>query len=269
MIMREGMDDDTNQGNATYAALARKRRIELRNLQRANASMDEDDDYDDDDDDDDSNCSNSNKSVPSKKRVCRRKVDADDDDEETHVLIDPITSKPRPSITGIKKQSRYDPGVPMTREELKAWRKEARRVRNRESAASRIRNRERISELTIENDALKAKYSTALKRIVELEAIIAARDSHSCFTPSSLVRQDINLVTNDDSISPITVPQHYDDIGNPIVSSNTPFKIPSMDETSSRTTTPSQSCAIAERTHQEMVNKKYQHIMEMISRPIA
>ena len=36
-------------------------------------------------------------------------------------LADPVTSKPKPHLTGIKKQSRYDPGVPMNREELKAW----------------------------------------------------------------------------------------------------------------------------------------------------
>ena len=55
----------------------------------------------------------------------------------------------------------------MTRDELKAWRKEARRVRNRESAAaSRKRNRERIDELESEVDALKTKYAAALSMAI-------------------------------------------------------------------------------------------------------
>merc|ERR1711935_202461 len=70
------------------------------------------------------------------------------------VRVDPVSSKPKPSITGIKKQSRYIPGVPMTKEELKTWRKEARRVRNRESAAaSRRRNRDLLGVLEGEVDA--------------------------------------------------------------------------------------------------------------------
>jgi hypothetical protein len=101
--------------------------------------------------------------------------------------IDPITLKPKPLITGIKRQHRYDPGVRMSRDELKAWRKEARRVRNRESAAaSRKRNRERISELEVEVDALQSKYTAALKRIMELESGMF----HDSFTPA-ILRQDL------------------------------------------------------------------------------
>jgi hypothetical protein len=59
----------------------------------------------------------------------------------------------------------------MNREELKAWRKEARRVRNRESAAaSRKRTRDRIEELEGQVQVLEDKYSAALQRIAELEA---------------------------------------------------------------------------------------------------
>merc|ERR1712137_959697 len=79
--------------------------------------------------------------------------------------------KKKPHITGIKKQSRYDPGVSMTREELKAWRKEARRVRNRESAAaSRKKNKERITELETEVEALQTKYAAALKLLLHRES---------------------------------------------------------------------------------------------------
>ncbi len=69
-----------------------------------------------------------------------------------------------------KTQMRYDPDVPMTKEEAAAWRKEQRRKRNRESAAaSRQRQRDRITELEQEVSDWKAKYEEALTRIEELE----------------------------------------------------------------------------------------------------
>jgi chromosome segregation ATPase len=145
------------------AARARKRRIALR---KQNASMDEVID-----------------GGASPKRSTSKKTSSD----ATTLLVDPVTNKPKPSITGIKKQSRYMPGVPMTKEELKAWRKEARRVRNRESAAaSRRRNRDRIGVLEAEVDAMKSKYAAALKHILDLEA----GTSDSSFTPQVL-RQDL------------------------------------------------------------------------------
>ncbi|KAL3923882.1 MAG: hypothetical protein SGILL_001392, partial [Bacillariaceae sp.] len=113
------------------------------------------------------------------------------EEHEDDVLAEPVTSKPKPHITGIKKQSRYDPGVPMNREELKAWRKEARRVRNRESAAaSRKKNREQVTELQEEVDSLKTKYAAALKLIIDLEASRSLNDC-ATFTPPSLLRQDL------------------------------------------------------------------------------
>lgn len=120
-------------------------------------------------------------------------------------LVDPVTNDLKPSITGIKKQHRYQPGVPMTKDQLKNWRKEARRVRNRESAAaSRKRNRVRIDELETEGDALKAKYAAALKYIMELEG---ASSDKGLFTPETL-RQDLsNMVSpSRTSISPVPQP---------------------------------------------------------------
>jgi bZIP transcription factor len=77
---------------------------------------------------------------------------------------------PLSSIKGIKKQSRYEPVVPMSKEELSEWRKEARRVRNRESAAaSRRKTRERIEELEGQVHVIESKYAKALERIAELE----------------------------------------------------------------------------------------------------
>lgn len=69
-----------------------------------------------------------------------------------------------------KTQIRYDPDVPMSKEQLAAWRREARRVRNRESAAaSRQRIRNRISELEDEVNNWKKKYTEAMQRLQSLE----------------------------------------------------------------------------------------------------
>ena len=77
---------------------------------------------------------------------------------------------PLSAIKGIKKQARYEPVIPMSKAELTKWRKEARRVRNRESAAaSRRKTRERIEELEGQVETLEHKYCAALKRIAELE----------------------------------------------------------------------------------------------------
>jgi len=184
-------------------------------------------------------------------RVVKEEFDQFSSDEQQQ-LLDPITSKPRPSITGIKKHSRYDPGVPMNRDELKAWRKEARRVRNRESAAaSRKRNRERIDELEVEVDVIKSKYAAALQRIVDLEA--GVNDS---FTPQNL-RQDIAAMS-------VTSMPHV----RPTTPELQPVK--TVSPTVSPPMSPEPSFCLGHgQEHNIEVNQKYQHIMDMISRPIA
>lgn len=70
------------------------------------------------------------------------------------------------------KQNTYLPNsvTSMTKEELSAWRKEARRVRNRQSAAaSREKVRSRITELEAEVAGWKLKYETVMSRIQLLE----------------------------------------------------------------------------------------------------
>ena len=58
----------------------------------------------------------------------------------------------------------------MSKNELAAWRKEARRVRNRESAAaSRQKTRQRIEELEAQVGALQGRYDAEVQRIQELE----------------------------------------------------------------------------------------------------
>jgi hypothetical protein len=82
------------------------------------------------------------------------------------------------SINNCKKtQIRYDPEVPMNKEQLAAWRREARRVRNRESAAaSRQRIRGRIQELEEEVGEWKSKYAHAVQRLEALEAAIGNKE---------------------------------------------------------------------------------------------
>ena len=79
-------------------------------------------------------------------------------------IVSKTTGKPK------KPQMKYNPDVPMTKEEAAAWRREQRRKRNRESAAaSRQRQRDRIVELEAEVEEWKAKFDQAMKRIQELE----------------------------------------------------------------------------------------------------
>lgn len=76
-----------------------------------------------------------------------------------------------------KPQMKYDPDVPMTKEEAAAWRREQRRKRNRESAAaSRQRQRDRIVELEEEVEVWKAKFDEAMKRIQALDGGATAAD---------------------------------------------------------------------------------------------
>lgn len=83
-----------------------------------------------------------------------------------------------------KTQIRYDPDVPMSKDQLAAWRREARRVRNRESAAaSRQRIRNRISELEEEVGEWKTKYSQAIKRLEALEQCISANTNGNAELP--------------------------------------------------------------------------------------
>ena len=68
-------------------------------------------------------------------------------------------------------QLKYDPSVPMTKDETSAWRREQRRERNRASAAAcRNRQRNRIAELEEELGGWKAKFEEALGRLRGMDA---------------------------------------------------------------------------------------------------
>ena len=65
---------------------------------------------------------------------------------------------------------KYDPDVPMTKEEAAVWRREQRRKRNRESAAlSRQKQRDRIADLEVEVADWKNKVDSIMDRIKKLE----------------------------------------------------------------------------------------------------
>lgn len=69
-----------------------------------------------------------------------------------------------------KPQMKYDPDIPMTKEEATVWRREQRRKRNRESAAaSRQRQRDRITELESEVGDWKAMVEGMMAKIHALE----------------------------------------------------------------------------------------------------
>lgn len=109
-------------------------------------------------------------SKPEKKPPKKRKIDESKEKEkETERDIDSETD----DSSKRKTQIRYDPEVPMDKDQLAAWRREARRVRNRESAAaSRQRIRNRINELEDEVGEWKTKYSQAMERLATLQQSI-------------------------------------------------------------------------------------------------
>jgi hypothetical protein len=101
--------------------------------------------------------------LPPKKRKVAKKESAKESDEQSK-----------------KMQVRYDPEVPMGKDQLAVWRKEARRVRNRESAAaSRQRIRDRITELEGEIGQWKQKYSMAMERLERLERVAAEKNGEA------------------------------------------------------------------------------------------
>lgn len=115
--------------------------------------------------------SSTSESVPTK----RRKVSTGDSCDES-----------KPSKKASKKpQMKYDPDVPMTKEEAAAWRREQRRKRNRESAAaSRQRQRDRIAELEVEVGGWKSKYDQIMSKIRLLEQANGSTTTTTDFVPT-------------------------------------------------------------------------------------
>lgn len=112
-----------------------------------------------------------------------------------------------------KPQMKYDPDVPMTKEEAAVWRREQRRKRNRESAAmSRQRQRDRIADLEIEVDEWKVKVGSIMDRIKKLEDA-SGIDSRSLVPELELVPDqslELELIHNTSTfVSPPSSPGRY------------------------------------------------------------
>jgi predicted nucleic acid-binding Zn-ribbon protein len=115
-------------------------------------------------------------SLPAKKRQRKSTAAAaatdNDDDDDDDIAVPTANAKKQTKCTKTgKTMNTYEPDVEMTKEQLTAWRREARRVRNRESAAaSRMKTKNRITELEKEVNDYKSKYEAALQKLAEYEA---------------------------------------------------------------------------------------------------
>ena len=135
------------------------------------------------------------------KKICVEPITSSDAAPD-YGYADDSSSMTKSSADKSKKpQMRYDPDVPMTKEEAANWRKEQRRKRNRESAAaSRQRQRDRITELEEELSDWKTKYEEALARIERLE--------RQTFSQTEFNGSTRNLQTESTAVSPCSSPRY-------------------------------------------------------------
>lgn len=205
-------DPSTEIALPSSSTKARQRRIDVRRKTNRNVSsimkhLDKDQsDFDnssvyegiDSEDDSWSTASSTNKNKPNKSAEKKRK--ASNISPTTTLPDDPISETTDlihlSQIRGIKKQARYEPVIPMSNKaELAKWRKEARRIRNRESAAaSRNKTRLHIDELENKLLLLQNHYDTAVQRIKELETQL-------------LATSESNHISKTNQISPILPPK--------------------------------------------------------------
>lgn len=106
----------------------------------------------------------------------KRRVSADGDGVNIPIANPIVKCITKPGKRTKKPQLKYDPDVPMTKEEAAIWRREQRRKRNRDSAAaSRQRQRDRIAELEEEVEQWKVRYDHVLHHVRELEHMVGVR----------------------------------------------------------------------------------------------
>jgi len=173
----------------------RKRRREVRATQRGGTSS-----SDDDDDDDvvvtnsssdvvlaNSNFTEANKRMKATTMNSGASIDCSYTNE-------PLFSFKKSTSIGKKQQMKYDPDVPMTKEEAAKWRREQRRKRNRESAAaSRQRQRDRITELEVHVEDWKSKFEDVMARIAHLEKLKKQKSSSSLLLDADSSKNNIPL----------------------------------------------------------------------------
>lgn len=106
-----------------------------------------------------------------KKTRAKRKYDSDASGSKK-------TVHSRNGSTLSKYQNHYEPSVQMTKEEEAKWRLEARKKRNRDSAAaSRRKVHSKINELENEVKEWKLKYNTLYQKLNEMEKIMKRGNS--------------------------------------------------------------------------------------------
>ena len=190
---------------------------------------------------------------------------------------------------------KYDPSVPMSKEETSAWRREQRRKRNRESAAAcRKRQRDRISELEMEVNEWKAKFDDALLKLKDMDgesakeleeqldtlfAIAPPKSSEMrCSTPPTVpdavtsvvtipVKQGAAMVAGSHVVSPYDRPKYIP----PLVTSSSAqgnINFPVLQDTikaNNAGVLPGSDSTISPRV--ETRQMKQQHLTEIITRP--
>ena len=189
------------------------------------------------------------------------------------------TDSSRKSTCAKRPQMKYDPDVPMTKEETSAWRREERRKRNRESAAAcRKRQRDRITELEDEVNDWKSKFDEALSKLRELEGSdnpnmdVGAFEKlfERCTTPDTNSTEDLmspslcvssNVIQNLQGhvVSPCISPSFIPPITRPTVT----FDLPVLEETYVTADQPS----VPTRFSADSRVEKRQHLKEKITRP--
>lgn len=173
---------------------------------------------------------------------------------------------------------KYDPEVPLSKEETSAWRREQRRKRNRESAAAcRKRQRDRISELELEVSEWKAKFEETIRKLGQIEgqegANVQAREIESSHPEKRRCSTPTSSDTDDNSPKIVTYPANA---YNMVTPTNTTIKFippitrsagdidfPLLKETSIKTDAFIKTDPFNSRV------EKGQHLSEMITRPAA
>ncbi|KAL7503689.1 hypothetical protein ACHAXN_002862 [Cyclotella atomus] len=191
--------------------------------------------------------------------------------------IAPIVTVFKSTQSNKRPQMKYDPEVPLSKEETSAWRREQRRKRNRESAAAcRKRQRDRITELEVEVSEWKAKFDDAIRKLGQIEgqdgATVQVRDierkhpeKRRCTTPSSSDSEDnepINSTYPVNSYNMVTPIDSRSKFIPPIVTSVGDIDFPVLQETSIK----AESAFIKADSFKSRVEKG-QHLSEMITRP--
>ena len=138
-----------------------------------------------------------NSSSSPKRRKTNRNITGTEKEKNSLTNGGKAKNKPTKPKRKVKTNIRYDPDVPMSKEETAAWRREARRVRNRESAAaSRQKTKSRIEELEVEVQKWRDKFKEAESMLLQRKPV------NSEINPESNNTSNSNKNNNDPCLDP-------------------------------------------------------------------